>query len=74
MNVAVQVYLIMCLEVSVVFGQVMVLDNQDLGFIVVDQNDMLIMFNDFNSVIFFCLDAAAAVNVIFCVWFISIIG
>lgn len=38
-NVAAQAYLTMRLEASAVSGQAMVSDNQDLGFIVADQND-----------------------------------
>lgn len=50
----------MRLEASAVSGQAMVSDNQDLGFIVADQNDTPITPNDLNSVIPFRLDAAAA--------------
>ncbi len=53
----------MRLEASAVSGQAMVSDNQDLGFIVADQNDTPITPNDLNSVIPFRLDAAAAANV-----------
>lgn len=60
-NVAAQAYLTMRLEASAVSGQAMVSDNQDLGFIVADQNDTPITPNDLNSVIPFRLDAAAAV-------------
>lgn len=59
-NVAAQAYLTMRLEASAVSGQAMVSDNQDLGFIVADQNDTPITPNDLNSVIPFRLDAAAA--------------
>ena len=62
-HVAAQAYLTMRLEASAVSGQAMVSDNQDLGFIVADQNDTPITPNDLNSVIPFRLDAAAAVNV-----------
>ncbi|STI19225.1 fimbrial protein [Escherichia coli] len=62
-NVAAQAYLTMRLEASAVSGQAMVSDNQDLGFIVADQNDTPITPNDLNSVIPFRLDAAAAANV-----------
>lgn len=60
-NVAAQAYLTMRLEASAVSGQAMVSDNQDLGFIVADQNDTPITPNDLNSVIPFRLDAAAAI-------------
>ncbi len=50
-NVAAQAYLTMRLEASAVSGQAMVSDNQDLGFIVADQNDTPITPNDLNSVI-----------------------
>lgn len=49
-NVAAQAYLTMRLEASAVSGQAMVSDNQDLGFIVADQNDTPITPNDLNSV------------------------
>lgn len=62
-NVAAQAYLTMRLEASAVSGQAMVSDNQDLGFIVADQNDTPITPNDLNSVIPFRLDAAAVANV-----------
>lgn len=62
-NVAAQAYLTMRLEASAVSGQAIVSDNQDLGFIVADQNDTPITPNDLNSVIPFRLDAAAAANV-----------
>lgn len=45
----------MRLEASAVSGQAMVSDNQDLGFIVADQNDTPITPNDLNSVIPFRL-------------------
>lgn len=49
-------------------------DNQDLGFIVADQNDTPITPNDLNSVIPFRLDADAAANVTLRAWPISITG
>ena len=64
----------MRLEASAVSGQAMVSDNQDLGFIVADQNDTPITPNDLNSVIPFRLDAAAAANVTLRAWPISITG
>ncbi|HBB2689111.1 TPA: fimbrial protein, partial [Escherichia coli] len=73
-NVAAQAYLTMRLEASAVSGQAMVSDNQDLGFIVADQNDTPITPNDLNSVIPFRLDAAAAANVTLRAWPISITG
>lgn len=73
-NVAAQAYLTMRLEASAVSGQAMVSDNQDLGFIVADQNDTPITPNDLNSVIPFRLDAAAVANVTLRAWPISITG
>ena len=64
----------MRLEASAVSGQAMVSDNQDLGFIVADQNDTPITPNDLNSVIPFRLDTAAAANVTLRAWPISITG
>ncbi len=64
----------MRLEASAVSGQAMVSDNQDLGFIVADQNDTPITPNDLDSVIPFRLDAAAAANVALRAWPISITG
>ncbi|EPU4539260.1 fimbrial protein, partial [Escherichia coli] len=64
----------MRLEASAVSGQAMVSDNQDLGFIVADQNDTPITPNDLNSVIPFRLDADAAANVTLRAWPISITG
>ncbi len=59
----------MRLEASAVSGQAMrCLHNQDLGFIVADQNDTPITPNDLNSVIPFRLDAAAAANVTLRAW------
>lgn len=52
----------------------MVFDNLDLGFVVVNSNGMLFIFNNLLSKILFYFDDNVVVCVGICVWLISVMG
>lgn len=73
-NVAAQAYLTLRLEAEKVSGNMMVSNNNDLGFIVSDSNGTPLIPNNLSSKIPFRLDDAAAAQVGIRAWPVSVTG
>lgn len=73
-NVAAQAYLSLRLEAEKVSGNIMVSNNNDLGFIISDSSGLPLTPNDLNSKIPFRLDDAAAAQVGIRAWPVSVTG
>ncbi|TNV19736.1 type 1 fimbrin D-mannose specific adhesin FimH [Buttiauxella sp. B2] len=73
-NVAAQAYLTLRLEAEKVSGNMMVSNNNDLGFMISDHNGFPLTPNNLNSKIQFSLDDAAAAQVGIRAWPVSVTG